>query len=58
MDRVWNIRRARKIWEDKNAAKSKREAAEMLKMSYMSESDRAAIARKLMNTLDLPVNEP
>jgi hypothetical protein len=57
MDRVWKIRIARKIWEDKNAAKSKCEAAEMLKMSYMSEYDRAAIARKFLDTLDLPVND-
>jgi len=51
-DRVWKIRRARKIWEEnKNEAKSKYEA-EMLKMNYMSESDRAAIARELLVTLE------
>ena len=50
-DRVWKIRRARNIWKDKNAAKSKYEA-EMLKMYYMSELDREAIRRKLLGTLE------
>jgi hypothetical protein len=56
MDRVWKIRRARKIWEDKNVVKSRYDDA-VREFPEMTLKEKERLANELLKNLNMPLNE-
>lgn len=61
--RVWNLRAAREKkaieneWKNDLICSPMREEVPLMQ-HYLTDEEKEELARKLMNTIDLPVNEP